>query len=371
MTDRDATAPRKRLRVGHVSERGAVNAVRTLFEACGLVVDEVEGRSDYGRDLNVDLTEGGEITGAVIGVQVKGDRRFVREGKWSLQPSEKDLRYWAESSVPVVGVIWSPDTGAMRWTNLTAFARTNRAISEWPPGKHRRTKESCNPVELTEGQRLDDTTLPSLVEEMRDYIRRMSTPALLGLCDSDEDARLRAVYDCWALGRGDARAFILLRYSLGFLQGESLKTAIAVLSHLTPNPDIFWHRDNWVPPEIESEVRPTFRWSAQELFSLVSAVERLDEPGAGWERGGLGQSLWSILAVDRGLSSVTLPAIALAIEGGDLDSAFRILIIHQYLAEDPPLAARDAVDRYPALLRHWFAGELFDELSEFGFFNVY
>ncbi len=70
-------APRKRLRVGHVSERGAINAVRALFERYGLVVDEVEGRSDYGRDLIVDITEDSAITGAVIGVQVKGDRRFV------------------------------------------------------------------------------------------------------------------------------------------------------------------------------------------------------------------------------------------------------------------------------------------------------
>ena len=77
-------APRKRLRVGHLSERGAINAVRTLLERHHLVVDEVEGRSDYGRDLIVDITEDEEITGAVIGVQVKGDRRFIREPDWEL-----------------------------------------------------------------------------------------------------------------------------------------------------------------------------------------------------------------------------------------------------------------------------------------------
>jgi hypothetical protein len=74
--DRSERSPRrKRLRIGHISERGGVNAVRTLLENGGLVVSEVEGRSDYGRDLIVDITEGNEITGAVIAVQVKGDRR--------------------------------------------------------------------------------------------------------------------------------------------------------------------------------------------------------------------------------------------------------------------------------------------------------
>ena len=53
MPDETQSGQRKRLRVGHVSERGGINAVRTLLEAHGMVVDEVDGRSDYGRDLNV------------------------------------------------------------------------------------------------------------------------------------------------------------------------------------------------------------------------------------------------------------------------------------------------------------------------------
>lgn len=68
---RDAhDTPRKQLRFGHVSERGGVNAVRTLLEAHGHVVDEVDGRNDYGRDLIADITECSEITGAVIGLQI-------------------------------------------------------------------------------------------------------------------------------------------------------------------------------------------------------------------------------------------------------------------------------------------------------------
>jgi hypothetical protein len=51
MTEDSSPGSRKRLRVGHVRERGSVNAVRTLLEAHGLVVDEVDARSDYGRDL--------------------------------------------------------------------------------------------------------------------------------------------------------------------------------------------------------------------------------------------------------------------------------------------------------------------------------
>ena len=85
---------------------------------------EVDARADYGRDLLVDLTENGEITGAVAGIQVKGDRRFFRDNAtWVLSASPKDARFWADSSIPVVGVLWdrhagnlSPRHTAPRWT---------------------------------------------------------------------------------------------------------------------------------------------------------------------------------------------------------------------------------------------------------------
>jgi len=111
---------RKKLRIGH----GAINACRALLERHGLVVHEVDARADYGRDLLVDLIENGEITGAVAGIQVKGDRRFFRDNAtWVLSASPKDARFWADSSIPVVGVLWdrhagnlSPRHTAPRWT---------------------------------------------------------------------------------------------------------------------------------------------------------------------------------------------------------------------------------------------------------------
>jgi len=100
---------RRKLRIGQGSERGAINACRALLERDGLVVHEVDARADYGRDLLVDLTDNGEITGAVAGIQVKGDRRFFRDNAtWVLSASPKDARFWADSSIPVVGVLWDP-----------------------------------------------------------------------------------------------------------------------------------------------------------------------------------------------------------------------------------------------------------------------
>lgn len=172
--------PRKRLRIGHDSERGGVNGVRALFESHGHVVDEVDGRSDYGRDLNVDITESAEITGVVIGIQVKGGRKFIKNNRWELPASDKDQYYWAESGVPVVGVLWNPGTEEMRWVNLTEYARYRRGggepISDWVEGY-----ESFSPdlVHFHERQVLNEQTLPHMISTMHGYAHCTSRRACL------------------------------------------------------------------------------------------------------------------------------------------------------------------------------------------------
>ncbi len=369
MTNTPQDGGRKKLRVGHVSERGGVNAVRTLLEAHRLVVDEISGRNDYGRDLNVDLTEDGEITGVVIGVQVKGDRRFIRPGDWALPATPKDRRFWADSSIPIVGVLWDPDSEELRWANLSEFARTDPGASTWPPGRATDTSDALATVRFPTVQRLDSHTLPVMVTEMLRYVRRTGSTTFLRLFDPDDEQRCNAVDDCWAVGRTDARAFLLLRRALPGLKGESLRLAIVALSHLTPHPDIMWHSGNWIPPEIEREVHATFQWTPQEVHHLVQAVEEL---GGVWERGGLGQCVWSLLIMDRNLRSTVLPALELALAADHLDAGFRLLIIHQYLTrEDPAVEVRQVLTTHPRLKDHHLAAELLPLIEEYGRLDVY
>lgn len=358
----ESTAPRKRLRVGHASERGAVNAVRTLLERHNLIVAEVDGRADYGRDLMVDVTDDGEITGAVVGVQVKGDQRYVRASGWTLPATPKDRRYWADSSVPIMGVLHDPATGEMRWTNLTEFARR-------PPAP---SLDVLAVVDVPVDQPLDDSTLLEFVHHAQTYVRQASPTGLLDLFSDDDQHRCLAVDDCFALGRGDARALILLRRALPGLDGYSFMRALVALSHATDHPDIFWSKKNWIPRAIEDQARATFRWSASELYLLVAAVEaRAREGDLSWERGGLGQCLWHLLAPDPGLRRRAEDAIGLALDDGDLDAAFRLLVIAQYRASDADREVTDLLGRYPNLLSHELMAYFADEVQRVGAIPVY
>ena len=329
-------SPRKHLRVGHVGERGSVNAVRALLEAHGHVVDEVDGRSDYGRDLIVDVTENGEVTGAVVGVQVKGSRRFVRKGDWELPVSAKDRRYWAESSVPVVGILWNPENGEMRWTNLTEHARHDPRASAWRPTWLAASyDEPYNPriAFLPECQVLNDSSIPRLIGQARAFVRLSSSLSLLGLLDSDDECRLSSVITCWVIGHTDHRALLLLRRMLPSLSGEPFSEALMILSLLTGG------SSSSFTDEIKRQVLPTFRWSAQEIYDLVCRAPKYCAP-------------MYLLAQDPSLPYTVPVSIGLAMAQGDLNGAFRLWMLYRHLSAGQTGTRVDILGRYPELNTH-------------------
>ncbi|MDM2421333.1 Uncharacterised protein [Mycobacteroides abscessus subsp. abscessus] len=363
-----AEPPRKHLRVGHHSERGAINAVRTFLERHDLVVDEVDGRSDYGRDLNVDVTRGSEITGGIIGVQVKGGKSFYRNGRWIIPATPTDWHYWRSSTVPIIGMVHDPATATIRWINLSQHARSKVQIDD---SGYDATSQSDDVTEVAVNNALDDKTFDAFLGEVETYLAATAESAYLLLVESDDEARRRGIFNCWTLGRRDPRPLILLRRLLPFMTGGSLLDGITVLAHATPHPDIFWTKQNWITPLIEDEVLAAFRWSPEELATLVHAVETLDEWGVDWQRGGIGQSLWSIMVVDPDLYQKLPGAIRICVEADHLQAALRLVICYQYLADDPVAIVDAIMKEYPSLAAAEAAGWIVEHLHEWGRIDVY
>jgi hypothetical protein len=73
-------------------------------------------------------------------------------------------------------------------------------------------------------------------------------------------------------------------------------------------------------------------------------VSRLDPPchatplwgAADWQRGGLGQSLWSIMVIDPELCSRLPAAIRACVEADRIQAAVRLLVCYQFLTGDWP-----------------------------------
>ncbi|MYS67813.1 DUF4365 domain-containing protein [Streptomyces sp. SID5473] len=95
-----------------------MNAVRTLLEAHGHIVQEIEGGNDHGEDLHVLLTRSGRRTGHVLAIQVKAGNKYKRAKDYTL-PIDDHHEDWKESRIPVVGIVYDVTTKALVWVNLT------------------------------------------------------------------------------------------------------------------------------------------------------------------------------------------------------------------------------------------------------------
>ena len=342
--------------------------MRALLERHGLVVDEVDGRSDYGRDLNVDITRDSAITGGIIGVQVKGGRTFFRRGQWVIPATKVDWAYWRASTVPIIGMVHDPDSEIIRWINLTEAARS-RVLTH--PSGFKALEQNDDLAEIALEEVLDDDTFDSFITRTEAYLAATADSAYLLLIDSDDEIRRQGVFNCWTLGRRDPRPLILLRRVLASLSDRSLYDGIRVLAHATPHPDIFWTKQNWISPVVEEAVQASFRWSPDELAELVHCVETFDDEGSDWQRGGIGQSLWSIMVVDPELHGKLPSAIRAAIETGRIKAAVRLLICLQYLADDPVSEVDALIHANPSLAQHEMARVVVEHLHEHGRLDVY
>lgn len=333
-----------------------------------MVVDEVEGRSDYGRDLNVDITIDSEITCGIIGIQVKGGGSFFRHGQWVIPSTPTDWAYWRASTVPIIGMVWNPKDGVIRWRNLTELARSPVVIDDQGYDSTRQSDDQPN-IAVTEV--LDYETFGEFVKQVESYLRATDTSAYLQLLDRDDEVRRQGIFNCWSLGRRDPRPFILLRHLLPTFDGNSLVEGITVLAHATSHPDIYWRPTNWISPLVKDEVQLSFRWTLDELVNLVDKVENLGDEFPGWERGGVGQSLWAILAIDPALKEKLPRAIRAAVEERKFDAGFRLLVCYQWLSENPLEEVSRVLRTNPELQAHESVNMLIEMLHEHGQVPVY
>jgi hypothetical protein len=121
---------------------------------------------------------------------------------------------------------------------------------------------------------------------------------------------------------------------------------------------------------LRSTGRGTRRWSPFDIYQLVAVVGQRLGGTPGWAGGGFGPRLCGLLGEDPELARKTLPAIGCALDRHDLESAVRLLVIHQHAAAEPWNAAEEAVIEYPALFRHPYTTELRDRIAEDGFVPV-
>jgi hypothetical protein len=314
----------KRVRANRPIERAGVRAVTAIFEDANMLVQQIDGSIDIGKDLYVDLTEGDIATGELVAIQVKAGKTYRAGSDYAIPCRPADVSLWKSSTVPIFGIVHAP-SGRLYWTNLTAWARSQPD----PSARQAPVSSRCW---------LESRTLGTFVAEAREFLRASGPPSLIGLADNEAAIQRAAVYDAFALGRHDARALLLLRASLRYLRDPApLRFAIHVLALCIGHGDTFYTSRNWIAPAVAKRVRREFSWSYDELCQLLSAADPEE-----YVRGGLGQDVAVLVGdgwapdVERQLENVILNA--------DLSAAWPALML---LIAD---ARGDALETYDRLV---------------------
>jgi hypothetical protein len=340
-----------KLRANREIERAGVNAARTLLESCGCVFQEVDGANDYGKDAYVDLGQSGYVTGACLALQIKSGKSYRAGSDYAIPVDEKHESVWRDSSVPTIGIVYDPDLQKLFWCSITRYLSEN-------------TLGEIKTIPVSSGNEL---TREAVLNGCFRDSTCVATDALLGqailrLGSDDPQTQCAALYDCFCLGRNDARVFVLVRRMMSFFDEESYHSAVIVLSHLTSHPDIFWTARNWVPQDVRDEAVKALRWNCAEAAHLLRSVG-FDE----WARGRLGQCVFMLLIQDPDIQQ-TLGVVSVdATRAGDDDVAYWAAYLAIYLAYDEgPQEYNRLLELEPAIRNLPFMGEVAIILRDYG-----
>lgn len=89
---------------------------------------------DYGIDAHAEVVDGEEVGGKLLALQIKGGKSRFKEpgpGGWWFRPDAEHVRYWKDHSLPVVVVLYNPETEYCYWQLVSPETLVETSSSGW------------------------------------------------------------------------------------------------------------------------------------------------------------------------------------------------------------------------------------------------
>lgn len=117
----------------HHRERLGIAEVQLAISKLGFVFRE-QPTDDYGIDAHAETTQGGQVLGHLLAMQVKSGESYFREEAtdgWWFRPKAKHVKYWLNHSLPVLVVLVDPDTERCYWEHVHESKLTSVGDDSW------------------------------------------------------------------------------------------------------------------------------------------------------------------------------------------------------------------------------------------------
>ena len=342
-----------RLQSQSTTAKGGVNAVRTFLEHYGCVFQEVAQQNDFGKDGYVDIGERGVVTFLCAALQIKSGTSYrTAKGDYFI-PVDSHADTWRKSTVPVFGLVYNPEDGLIRWVDLTGYLRAHPELTG-------------GSVPVSGRHVLDAISLRGAFKAaLKVYASSESGVLVLNLL-SPGPLQTDAVYDAWALSRSDAKYLLIMRRFVMDLESKALQRAIFLLSHAGSHPNILWTKDNWIPPHVEEQILPSFRWSPVEIARMIRAVDYSD-----WGYGTLGECLDVLFYEDPNIVAELHIAITLLLKDPEKEHAVRAATLALTHSKDKRKELSALTQEHPALMEEEWFQDVSAAVTQSGDFTLY
>jgi Domain of unknown function (DUF4365) len=89
---------------------------------------------DYGIDAHAEVVDDEEVSGKLLALQIKGGKSWFNEsgpGGWWFRPDAEHVRYWRNHSLPVVVVLYHPETERCHWQRVSPETLVETSTGGW------------------------------------------------------------------------------------------------------------------------------------------------------------------------------------------------------------------------------------------------
>jgi hypothetical protein len=329
----------KRKETVAISSRG-VNYVRTLVEAQNCIFQKIDLENDQGNDAYIEFVRDEQSTGCLIAAQIKSGASYISEdgSTFFLKSDRSHFEYWAACSLPVVGIVFNPQTQVAAWCNVTAFLAAN-------PGNIVRGPYT---IPIFSSQVLSPQTFSAFTEHFLSYQATYRSDQSFGrtleLFSNKSD--IRGCQDAlWSLFSFHRQRVATWYYLISCLRQFSnhvlLGRIVEQLSLIKGHGDVFWSKTNIIRDDVAEAALSFMEHSLckEDFITLLGCVHE-----CGFSRGTIGQCVHVIIDVSKRRNEL-LKSIAFdsSIPDDTRHAALVLLVFHTGQSKE---AALEFVDEF-------------------------
>lgn len=342
-----------------------VHHVGKIVSANNCIFQSIAQENDVGNDAYIEFILEQQSTGCCVAAQIKSGPSYVNRGVFALPSDSAHRDYWRNHILPVVGIVYDPDTDTARWIDLTAYLKSNKVSTE------------NHSIAIPDSNVLDKANFGRFREHFLTYKGKYSddthfVEALVGLSQIEDYDRCHAgLRSLFAFHRNRVETWFYIISCLRHFTGSNLiRPLVIALCHVPGHPDIFWGKGNIIDEATRKKAMAILRRliTRDDILAMITAI---DENGI--DRGQLGQCVHSIVEVvdDNVAKLASIAADKSVSDDSRYWAFFLIIIVYQQvdlqrtielIEQLRPCMPEDQADEIQYLCKN---------LREHGYVNVY